>query len=345
MKKLKILLVLLLLSLMLTGCGTNSKGNTITVELKEDGKTALIPIIDENQAEERSKKAQQYTFEVHTSDLKADSIDLSQLGISIPEGIVTSEEKIVVADSGSDCLYAIDFQGENTSKIGEIGSGECEFLDPTGLAYTRGYYYVVDSGNDRIEILDKDFGYVDQLHLPDVKFSPEDHFTSIAIDENDGIYVCGTFAKNSGIYYKSQEEQEFRRIGIGFYGSLFEDNGTVYAMNQGNIFINDKEDTFGICGGDNSLWRIEGAELENLCTLPVGRAPESFVVSGDKVTFLSSYEMGILTFDITSGSYLSTPYMYRSGKDLPDESYMTMSNNTIYITNRNENNILILSGE
>ena len=69
------------------------------------------------------------------------------------------------------------------------------------------------------------------------------------------------------------------------------------------------------------------------------------VVSGDKVTFLSSYEMGVLTFDITSGSYLSTPYMYRSGKDLPDESYMTMSNNTIYITNRNENNILILSGE
>ena len=116
-------------------------------------------------------------------------------------------------------------------------------------------------------------------------------------------------------------------------------------MNQGNIFINDKEDTFGMCGGDNSLWRIEGAELEDLCTLPVGRAPESFVVSGDKVTFLSSYEMGILTFDITSGSYLSTPYMYRSGKDLPDESYMTMSNNTIYITNRNENNILILSGE
>ena len=41
-----------------------------------------------------------------------------------------------------------------------------------GMCYERGYYYVVDSGNDRIEILDKDFGYVDQLHLPDVKFSP-----------------------------------------------------------------------------------------------------------------------------------------------------------------------------
>ena len=85
MKKIKILLVLLLIFLMLTGCSTNSRSNTITTELKEDGKTALIPIIDEDQAEERSKEAQKYTYEVHASDLKADSIDLSQLGISTPE--------------------------------------------------------------------------------------------------------------------------------------------------------------------------------------------------------------------------------------------------------------------
>ena len=52
-----------------------------------------------------------------------------------------------------------------------------------------------------------------------------------------------------------------------------------------------------------------------------------------------------IAFGIASGNYLSTPYMYKDGKDVPYESYMTMSNNTIYITNRNENNILILSGE
>ena len=64
---------------------TNSKENTLVAEFKEDGITALIPIIDEDQAEERSKEAQKYTYEVHASDLKADSIDLSQLGISTPE--------------------------------------------------------------------------------------------------------------------------------------------------------------------------------------------------------------------------------------------------------------------
>jgi len=79
------IVAMLLVFLMLTGCSTNSRSNTITTELKEDGKTALIPIIDEDQAEERSKEAQKYTYEVHASDLKADSIDLSQLGISTPE--------------------------------------------------------------------------------------------------------------------------------------------------------------------------------------------------------------------------------------------------------------------
>lgn len=146
------IVAMLLVFLMLTGCSTNSRSNTITTELKEDGKTALIPIIDEDQAEERSKEAQKYTYEVHASDLKADSIDLSQLGISTPEGIVVDEEKIVISDSGNNCLYDMDLQGENLSKVGGIGNGECEFLHPTGLAYTRGYYYVVDSGNDRIEI-------------------------------------------------------------------------------------------------------------------------------------------------------------------------------------------------
>ena len=152
MKRKNILLILLIVFLMFTRCRTNSKENTLVAEFKEDGKTALIPIIDEDQAEERSKEAQKYTYEVHASDLKADSIDLSQLGISTPEGIVVDEEKIVISDSGNNCLYVMDLQGENLSKVGGIGNGECEFLHPTGLAYTRGYYYVVDSGNDRIEI-------------------------------------------------------------------------------------------------------------------------------------------------------------------------------------------------
>ena len=61
------IVAMLLVFLMLTGCSTNSRSNTITTELKEDGKTALIPIIDEDQAEERSKEAQKYTYEVHAS--------------------------------------------------------------------------------------------------------------------------------------------------------------------------------------------------------------------------------------------------------------------------------------
>ena len=345
MKRIKTLLMLPIVILMLAGCSMESRESAIITEFKEDGKTSIIPIIDEDRAEELSKEAQKYTYEEYASNLQVDSIDLSALGISTPEGILSDEERIIIADSENNCLYVMDLQGEIISKVGGIGNGKCEFLHPTGLSYTGGKYYIVDSGNDRIEILDKDFDYIDQVHLPDVKFSPEDYFTGIAIDADDGIYVCGSFIKNSGIYYKSLEEQDFKRIGVGFYGSLFEDNGTIYAMNQGNIFINENEETFGICGGDNSLWRIEGIDLEEICTLPVGRAPESFVVSGDKVTFLSSYEMGIMTFDNASGSYLSTPYMYKDGKDVPDESYLTMSNNTIYITNRKENNILILSGE
>ena len=337
-------ILFMIVILMLSGC-TQSTGSEVVETLKEDRSVALIPIIDEEQAEEYSKEALEYTYDKKDSELHADSIDLSPMGIAIPEGITVNEEEIVVADSGNDSLYVMDLQGEDHSKIGGIGNGECEFLDPTGLTYSGGNYYVVDSGNNRIEILDKSFNYVDQLQLPDIKFSPEDHFTGIAIDGNNGIYVCGTFTKESGIYYKSPDEQEFKRIGIGFYGSLFEADGTVYAMNQGNVFINEKEELFGMCGGDNRLWRIEGTNFEEICSLPVGRMPESFAVAGDKVTLLSSYEMGIMTFDAASGKYLSTPYMYKNGTDVPDESYMTMSNSNIYLTNRNENRILILSGE
>ena len=67
--------------LMLTGCSMESRESAIITEFKEDGKTSIIPIIDEDRAEELSKEAQKYTYEVHASDLKADSIDLSQLGI------------------------------------------------------------------------------------------------------------------------------------------------------------------------------------------------------------------------------------------------------------------------
>lgn len=71
-------------------------------------------------------------------------------------GIDNFRERLAVSDFRKDIVYLMDLEGKIIFTIGSSGKGEGRFYGPRGLSFdTKGYLYVVDSGNNRIQKFDK----------------------------------------------------------------------------------------------------------------------------------------------------------------------------------------------
>ncbi len=103
--------------------------------------------------------------------------------------------------------------GNLIKSVGELGNGPNQFQKPTGCTFHNGHYYVIDSGNKRVVILDRQFNYIDDLPLPKSDRESEKEFTDIAINDKGDIYVSGDFLFDSGIYrYDVKKKKKFENI-------------------------------------------------------------------------------------------------------------------------------------
>src|SRR5690349_17041858 len=71
-----------------------------------------------------------------------------------PRGIVLDDKgNLYVVDSGNNRIQEFDINGKFIRTWGSFGSGEGQFNHPIGITvdYARGYVYVTDTGNSRVE--------------------------------------------------------------------------------------------------------------------------------------------------------------------------------------------------
>lgn len=81
-------------------------------------------------------------------------------GLSGPEGVaVTADGRVLVTNTGAGTL-AVLRDGKLERTLGRRGRGPGEFLRPHDVEVSAdGSVYVVDSGNDRVQIFDRDLEY------------------------------------------------------------------------------------------------------------------------------------------------------------------------------------------
>jgi len=215
-----------------------------------------------------------------------DSASAEEFRFRIPSGLTLSMVTDVVVDSSGN-IFALSANG-NVKKIspdgtvllefGSFGSGDGQFWAPQGIAVDGvGNIYVVDTGNDRVQIFDSagvfqsKFGSVCNMHytvdcvdpdgggpleLGDGQFS-NPH--GVAVDSSGNVYVADYF--NSRI-------QKFDSAGVfqSKFGSGGSNNGQfsgaegIAVDNSGNIYVTDS--------GNNRI-QIFGAS----CIVPVSGFP------------------------------------------------------------------------
>lgn len=124
--------------------------------------------------------------------------------------------------------------GEFLMDIGKRGGGNAEFNLPRDLAIGRdGRLYVVDSGNFRVQIFDRDGKYISSFGKVGKQMGDFARPKEIAADPDGNVYVADTAFGNFQIFDPDGEL-------LMFVGSRSEQNGPAKYMLPSGIFVDDE---------------------------------------------------------------------------------------------------------
>ena len=273
----------------------------------------------------------------------SDDYLVSQIGkditkVSSPYGIVCREEDILVCDFSGNKIVILDMDGNYLGEAGALGSGPLEFIRPTGITRTGQYIYVIDSGNDRIQILDQNLSFVREIGLPDSSGTETCFFMDIAVTSDEEIYLSTNFTdkKASRIYKISGENKVEQVSSRPFFGYLASEGDEVYGVNSMELY--EEKNARGARSGESRLKNI--TSQKDISELPYKYCPLDFVLYGDNYYCLSVLTASLDRLD-SEGVYMDTLAKMPAFRG-PYAWVDVSSDGTFYVTNRVEGAIFIV---
>jgi DNA-binding beta-propeller fold protein YncE len=161
--------------------------------------------------------------------------------ISSPGGLRIVDDKVYVTDIQQNKVFVFGLDGKLLIEIGGPGKEDGEFIAPNAVtADKEGTIYVVDTGNQRVQVFDKEGNFVRIINgTKDGR--GESSFVNprgIGIDSRGMVYVVSNLTHI--VYgFNKEGDQMFQ------FGSMGESNGQFYLPNglfvdqEDNVYITD----------------------------------------------------------------------------------------------------------
>jgi hypothetical protein len=83
---------------------------------------------------------------------KSSGLGIGEFNLPFDVAVSRDGTELAVSDSGNHRIQRFSTTGSFIGAFGQQGSGVGQFNSPKGLAYDTGYLYIVDSGNNRVEL-------------------------------------------------------------------------------------------------------------------------------------------------------------------------------------------------
>lgn len=283
------------------GCTSEGKIKKEYTSLIEETQNDLFPVLNLDDSVDNT---------VYEEELLDDGNDTYQKEIwnmrgkklKMPAGLLCRENDLIIVDKGNDSLIVSDYEGNMVRSVGNTGNGALEFMTPTGIALYEDKIYVIDSGNQRIQILSQELEYIEEIKISN-EDDPSIIYENIAVDSDYAIYLCGDSLKSRSV--DKWEDGKIRRIEENFYGSIYGEDGKVYAINRGNIGVDPEKLEMTVIAGENSLFQIEGDHFIQICELPKGLVINAFVLREGEIVCSSNKLAKLFVFDM-NGRYKET---------------------------------------
>lgn len=267
----------------LCAAGCKKSDNYRILEASRD---QTLPIYESDDEElDGEKNALKTLKDVYTSGYEAEEWKVA--GVAEPAGILCRQEDILIVDRASHSVTAADGSGKVLQKIGREGSGAGEFRNPTAISEYGGNVYVLDGGNQRVQIFDENMDYVDEVGLRDVKLSDPNYVPGMLAVNASRVYVAGLSSERFVADRYGQDGRE--EIGNNFLGTICSYQEQIYLINSLVRTYDKKSDSFGaVSSGPEWVFTAEGPELVEQCSLPQGLFITDFVAEDGGITCISA---------------------------------------------------------
>ncbi|MBR3861677.1 MAG: hypothetical protein IKM84_07335 [Oscillospiraceae bacterium] len=252
-----------------------------------------------------------------------------------PYGAAVLDNSVLICDMGDNCLKELDFQGNEIRCVGQLGNGSGEFICPSGLAYRNERFYVVDSGNSRIQVLDKNLEYQSEYALDKLSESASYmYYTDIAVCENGVVTVLtNSVLKENARVYLSDSNGSVKKTPFVLNGYTYCEKDMVYCTNTFELFENDS--SYDAIIQESFLYELVNGDLRDIFKFPYKYGPTDFIVDGDDVYVLSCVWSQLDHFK-TDGSYLETIWRFDS---LSPESFLERTPQEGFVVTDGLNNV------
>ena len=224
--------------------------------------------------------------------------------VTRPCGITCLDDGIILTDCETNSIIKMDYDGNVLKTTGRYGEEDGEFMAPGAIAEYDKKLYVLDQGNNRIQVFDSDLNYIEKMDLKESKLSdPNYQPQTIAVNET-GVYVTGMSLHNPVI--DQYQDGKLQEIGNNFVGAISAYGGQIYAINSMGIYYDEKNDSFGaITTVPEKLMTIEGENLRKVCELPCGFGISEFLLDEDGMICVSSSGASVYRMNM-DGKYIET---------------------------------------
>jgi hypothetical protein len=192
------------------------------------------------------------------TDLEYELIEIENSYIS---GILVDENKLMFCDVKNNRILMYSNTGEILGAIGKLGSAPGEFNYPTGICCYKDYYYIIDSGNNRVQVFTKELEFYREFDIPVISTDKEYGFTHIAVCEQ-GIYLTTNALVEkelAGIYYITNEGNIYHLF-EGALGALTVNNNDVFFIQTAKV--QSDTNSYSIKYGNSKIFSIDEYHVE-----------------------------------------------------------------------------------
>ena len=240
------------------------------------------------------------------------------LEIPHPGGIACSGDRIYLCDPAGHRVAVLD---RNFQLVDSI---------------TGGKIYLLDSGQNRLDVLNLDGTTVSSHRLLNFSAAQDDAYAHLAVLAPDQVaFSVQVASQKAGTYMLHQGTVQ--PLTDWFWGSVYAQDGKVYAINQYEFIQTNADETVAE-SGTNSLLIFEDDQLKTKVELPYMYSVSDFVVAGDQLYLLSSLWNRLDRFDL-QGNYQETiaQFSFEPGKPVGYSSHLAWDEDasTFYVTAEN----------
>lgn len=282
----------------LTGCQKSENYQEMSASRND-----ILPIYEEDDEEISVEKSAITSLQdVYDSGYLCEEWNIAE--IEKPGGIACLEDELIISDCENDIVCRLSYEGKLLQTIGETGSGESEFLSPGAVEEYNNEIYVLDQGNNRIQVFDYDLNYIREIKLENKKAEDPDYLPQRISVNDKGIYVTGLSLRNPVVDHYDGDAME--ELGKNFIGAISSYDSRLYLINSMGRYYDRANDSFGaVTSAPCWLMTVEGKELKKICELPHGFNIMDFVISNKSIVGISGTGSSVYSFSL-EGEYVET---------------------------------------